>query len=92
MLALITRKFARVAVVIAAMSAFAASSQAVITFSNVTITGTPQLVAGATFNTSTFDIDFTTPNAIVGDFQPLRSGAFTITYEATSDTAMMRTA
>lgn len=62
----------------------AASSQAVIVFSNVSITGTPSLISGASFVTSDTDIDFTFPNAIVGDFQVVRTGQLNITYEATS--------
>lgn len=62
----------------------ASTSNALIIFSNVTINGTPALIAGATFFTGASDIDFIFPNAVVGDFQPVRQGVITLTYEATS--------
>lgn len=67
----------------------AAASHAAITFSNVNIAGSAPLISGATFATGTSDIDFTLPNAVVGDFQVLRQGTITITYEAQSDLAIV---
>ncbi len=69
-------------------AAAAASSQA-ITFFNVTFAGSAPLISGASFATGLTDIDFTMPNAVVGDFQALRQGTFTITYEATSAVSMV---
>lgn len=88
MLALLNRRVATV-VAGAVVMGLAASANAAIVFSNVTIAGTPSLIAGATFATGGSSIDFTTPNAVVGDFQVTRQGTMTITYEATSTDAMM---
>lgn len=82
------RKFARVSVGLCCFVVATAFSHAVITFSNITISGTPQLISGASFATGNSDIDFTFPNAVVGDFQPVRQGVITITYEAQSPDAM----
>lgn len=65
-----------------ATAAFAGAANAQIMFSNVQISGTPGLIGGFSYATGGLDIDFTTPNAVVGDFVPLRDGTFTITYEA----------
>lgn len=72
-----------------AILGIAGVASAQITFSNITFSGTPQLIAGASFFTGATDIDFVLPNAVVGDFQPLRQGLVTITYEATSVTPMV---
>jgi hypothetical protein len=83
--------FKRLATILAGVSilSIAATSSAVITFSNVNFAGSAPLISGASFATGATDIDFTLPNAIVGDFQVLRQGTITITYEATSPTAIV---
>ncbi|QYU66056.1 PEP-CTERM sorting domain-containing protein [Leptolyngbya sp. 15MV] len=64
------------------MLAAAGSASAGIVFSNVSVTGS--LSTGATFTTTATDIDFSFPNAIVGDVAPTRQGNIVITYEARS--------
>lgn len=59
-------------------SLVAASAQAGI-FTNVSVTGS--LSSGATWLTTATDIDFTLPNAMVGDLSPGTSGSFTIKYD-----------
>lgn len=82
MLALFAKKSVR-ATVIAGSILFAASANAVV-FSNINITGTAQLIAGASWNITGDEIDFTFTNAIVGDNQALRQGNIVITYWADS--------
>ncbi len=82
------KRFFGFALASALLLGLTASSQAVITFSNITFSGTPNLISAATFNTGNFDIDFTLPNAVVGDFQVARQGVITITYEAQSNDPM----
>lgn len=67
----------------------ARASHAAITFFNVNITGSAPLIAGSSYITGSTDIDFSLPNAVVGDFQPLRQGVVTITYEAMSAQPMV---
>lgn len=75
--------FLRRATLIAAIVCGAASASADVIFSNVMITGT--LSGGTTYNTGATDIDFTFPEAVVGDVTaPVRSGGIQISYEATS--------
>jgi hypothetical protein len=88
MLALFARKALVTATAFGALMISAAQASA-ITFTNVTFAGTPQLISGASFTTGATDIDFSLPNAVVGDFQPLRQGSVIITYEAMSDTPMV---
>ena len=59
--------------------------QAEVIFSNVVIEGT--LVDGATYDTGTWDIDFSFPDAVVGDppEPPRRFGNIIITFEAQSE-------
>lgn len=63
-----------------------ATAQAGIVFSNVTINGT--LAGGASFVTDADSIDFSFPNASVGDNLPSRSGTLQVTFEALSDVAL----
>ncbi len=63
-----------------------ATAQAGIVFSNVTIEGT--LAGGASFVTDADSIDFTFPNASVGDGFADRSGTLQVTFEALSDVAL----
>lgn len=66
------------------MALTAAVASADVTFSNVVIRGS--LSTGATFATTPSDIDFSFPDAVVGDVvAPRRVGSIVITYEATSD-------
>lgn len=72
--------------------AVGAASQAAITFSNVNMVFNPVATGvGSSFVTGATDIDFFTPNFFVGDgaFGPARVASLTITYEATSDQAMI---
>lgn len=62
---------------------FAPHASAGVVYSNVTINGS--LAGGASFVTGPNDIDFSFPNASVGDGQPSRSGNLIITYIAQSD-------
>jgi hypothetical protein len=64
-----------------------ATSASAVTYSNVSIQS-PPLSNGSSFLTSENSVSFTTPNAIVGDFQPTRSGTLTIRYDASSAPAM----
>lgn len=71
---------------IAIVAAAAAAANAAVTFSNIVIRGS--LSAGASSVTTANDIDFTLPNADVGDPPPPdqpRTGNIVITYEATTD-------
>lgn len=61
----------------------AASAQAGIIFSNVTIQGS--LSGGASYVTGPNTIDFAFPNASVGDSLPLRSGTLLVTFEVATD-------
>lgn len=69
------------------VAGIAVASQAV-TFSNVTINSAP-LSSGSSFSTIGNAISFFTPNAIVGDGQPLRFGTLNIQYDATSSVSML---
>jgi len=73
-------------IALAAAAGFAATANAGVTFSNVNITGS--LASGAAWAAGGAgdDIDFTFPNALVGDGQALRNGVITITFIAKSDT------
>ena len=75
-------------IALAAAAGFAASANAGVTFSNVTITGS--LASGAAWfaGAAGDDIDFTFPSALVGDGQTARNGVITITFIAKSDTAL----
>lgn len=74
-------KFFATTVITLALTAAVASAD--VTFSNVVIRGS--LSTGATFNTGPSDIDFSFPDAIVGDVvAPRRVGNIVITYEANS--------
>jgi len=61
-----------------------ASAHADLIFSNVNVTGS--LSGGASFVASNFDIDFTFPDAVVGDPNDVpRFGNIVITFEVTGD-------
>ncbi len=68
--------------------ALACGGQAEVIFSNVMIEGT--LVDGASYQTGSWDIDFSFPDAVVGDppDPPRRFGNIIITFEAQSDLAL----
>jgi len=67
--------------------ALACGGQAEVIFSNVMIEGT--LVDGANYQTGSWDIDFSFPDAVVGDPpDPRRFGNIIITFEAQSDLAL----
>lgn len=68
--------------------ALACGGQAEVIFSNVMIEGT--LVDGASYQTGSWDIDFSFPDAVVGDppDAPRRFGNIIITFEAQSDLAL----
>lgn len=87
MLALFAKKSFR-ATIMAGSIIFAASANAVV-FSNITITGSAPLIAGASWNITGDEIDFTFTNAIVGDNQALRQGNIVITYWADSAAPMV---
>ncbi|MBK8915928.1 MAG: hypothetical protein IPM64_15270 [Phycisphaerales bacterium] len=70
----------------AAIAVASAAANAAVTFSNVVIRGS--LSAGASAATGASDIDFTLPNAAVGDSLPSRTGNIVITYEANSTEAL----
>lgn len=75
-----------------AVVAIAGAAQAQVTFSNVTMVFNPASTgASSSFVTGNTDIDFFTPNFSVGDgsFGPQRVASLTITYEATSQIAMV---
>ncbi|MCA9242588.1 MAG: PEP-CTERM sorting domain-containing protein [Phycisphaerales bacterium] len=72
-----------------ALLASAAAAQAAVTFSDVAIGGS--LSAGASFVTNATDIDFTLPNATVGDpVDPVRAGTITITFIAEDPSGLDR--
>ncbi len=72
-----------------ALLASATAAQAAVTFSDVTIGGS--LSAGSSFAVSGDDIDFTLPNAVVGDpVDPVRAGTITITFIAENPDGMDR--
>jgi hypothetical protein len=74
--------------VVAAL-ALALGGQAEVIFSNVVIGGT--LVDGASYETGFADIDFSFPDAVVGDPpDPRRFGNIIITFEAESDIPLDR--
>jgi len=75
-------------IALAAAAGIAATANAGVTFSNVSITGTLASGAAWVLGGAGDDIDFTFPNALVGDGQQFRSGVITITFLAKSDKAM----
>lgn len=73
---------------LAAVAGLAGVAQADLIFSNVSITGS--LSTGATSMTDDTNIDFSFPDAIVGDpVDPRRFGNIVITFEVMSDDAMI---
>lgn len=58
-----------------------------VSFFNINVTG--PMGAGATWVTTPLDIDFTLPNAVVGDpVAPVRQGVLNITFEVSSNVAV----
>lgn len=67
---------------VAVVAVASAAANAAVSFSNIVIRGS--LSAGASSSTSSNDIDFSLPNAQVGDALPSRTGNIVITFEASS--------
>lgn len=74
-------------VIITASLGVITAANAQVRYSNVKVTGS--LAEGTSWATGGTDIDFSFNNAVVGDGQRTRSGNLMITYEATSDQALV---